>query len=151
LLARGKDIDSELAFTASFIPSTTTVELLRSIASGTAGKHTDEIEERWERGLRPIHRRQPFENLRVLSHVEGLTAPSKIEGGNRRGGLPYGPNKTNLPSPSLLKRGKPENSNASPFVKRLDLSSPKVGTGGGFSEQGAQSTRRSYLLVVPCS
>ena len=30
----------------------------------------------------------PFDNLRVLSHVEGLTAPSKIEGGNRRAGLP---------------------------------------------------------------
>jgi len=76
-------IECELALTASFIPSTTTVELLRSIASGTAGKHTDEIEEGWERGLRPIHRRQPFESLRVLNEVEGEPAPT---GGSDREG-----------------------------------------------------------------
>ncbi len=32
----------------------------------------------------------------------------------------------------LRKRGNTESTRASPFVKRLDLSSPKVGTGGGF-------------------
>ena len=30
-----------------------------------------------ERGLRPIHRRQPFESLRVLNEVEGEPAPTQ--------------------------------------------------------------------------
>jgi hypothetical protein len=53
------------------------------------------------------------------------------------------------PRRPLRKRGNTENTRASPFVKRLDLSSPKVRTGGGFWDSAQTSEKWGFTRNFP--